>query len=59
MTGYTVHTGATEKFVAGWDGIFKSRQRQKAPPQEAGPCKKEGCDEVARSKGRKPGKKKK
>jgi hypothetical protein len=23
MTGYTVHTGATEKFVEGWDHIFK------------------------------------
>ena len=22
MTGYTVHTGSTEKFAAGWDGIF-------------------------------------
>ena len=25
MTGYTVHTGATEKFVAGWDRIFKGK----------------------------------
>jgi hypothetical protein len=23
MTGYTVHTGASKKFVAGWDRIFK------------------------------------
>ena len=22
MTGYTVHTGASKKFVAGWDNIF-------------------------------------
>lgn len=22
MTGYTVHTGASKKFVAGWDRIF-------------------------------------
>lgn len=22
MTGYTVHTGASKKFVAGWDKIF-------------------------------------
>jgi hypothetical protein len=27
MTGYTVHTGSTEKFAAGWDTIFgKSRE---------------------------------
>ena len=24
MTGYTVHTGSTEKFSEGWDRIFKS-----------------------------------
>ena len=24
MTGYTVHTGSTEKFAAGWDEIFKA-----------------------------------
>ena len=23
MTGYTVHTGSTEKFSNGWDRIFK------------------------------------
>ena len=22
MTGYTVHTGASKKFVSGWDNIF-------------------------------------
>ncbi len=22
MTGYTVHTGSTEKFTEGWDNIF-------------------------------------
>lgn len=22
MTGYTVHTGASKKFVSGWDRIF-------------------------------------
>jgi hypothetical protein len=29
MTGYTVHTGATEKFVAGWDQIFKKQAKAK------------------------------
>ncbi len=31
MTGYTVHTGATEKFVEGWDKIFKQPSRSKRP----------------------------
>ncbi|MGQ0635819.1 MAG: hypothetical protein ACT4QC_14505 [Planctomycetaceae bacterium] len=30
MTGYTVHTGATEKFVAGWDQIFGGSRRKSA-----------------------------
>jgi hypothetical protein len=28
MTGYTVHTGSTEKFSNGWDRIFKDAARQ-------------------------------
>jgi hypothetical protein len=24
MTGYTVHTGASKKFVSGWDRVFGS-----------------------------------
>jgi hypothetical protein len=28
MTGYTVHTGSTEKFAAGWDEIFKSGKKK-------------------------------
>jgi hypothetical protein len=28
MTGYTVHTGSTEKFSRGWDQIFKSRAKK-------------------------------
>ena len=27
MTGYTVHTGSSEKFVAGWDQIFSGGKR--------------------------------
>ena len=30
MTGYTVHTGSTEKFSEGWDKIFKSGAKKKA-----------------------------
>lgn len=26
MTGYTVHTGASEKFVRGWDRIFAEKK---------------------------------
>jgi hypothetical protein len=29
MTGYTVHTGSTEKFTEGWDRIFKTRSTKK------------------------------
>lgn len=29
MTGYTVHTGSTEKFSTGWDQIFKANSTAK------------------------------
>lgn len=29
MTGYTVHTGASEKFVEGWDQIFQQKKSAK------------------------------
>lgn len=25
MTGYTVHTGTSKKFVSGWDRIFENK----------------------------------
>ena len=28
MTGYTVHTGSSEKFCEGWDQIFKQASQQ-------------------------------
>jgi len=28
MTGYTVHTGSTEKFSDGWDRIFGTQNKQ-------------------------------
>ncbi|MGE5192092.1 MAG: hypothetical protein ACM3U2_06275 [Deltaproteobacteria bacterium] len=31
MTGYTVHTGSTEKFAAGWDEIFRKGAKKPAP----------------------------
>ena len=30
MTGYTVHTGASKKFVSGWDRIFSDSNSAKA-----------------------------
>jgi hypothetical protein len=41
MTGYTVHTGATEKFVAGWDQVFKKQAgANRAPAKKAATKKK-------------------
>lgn len=31
MTGYTVHTGSTEKFSGGWDRIFSGKRATKKP----------------------------
>ena len=31
MTGYTVHTGASKKFVSGWDRIFADSDSEKTP----------------------------
>lgn len=35
MTGYTVHTGSTEKFVEGWDAIFRKSGSSKAKKKAA------------------------
>ena len=37
MTGYTVHTGASKKFVSGWDRIFTGDE---APAETKGKAKK-------------------
>lgn len=29
MTGYTVHTGASKKFVSGWDKVFGNAPAEK------------------------------
>lgn len=44
MTGYTVHTGATDKFTQGWDTIFaKSDSKNKsAKTKSTGQKKKAG-----------------
>ncbi len=35
MTGYTVHTGASKKFVQGWDRIFSGAEQQAEQPETA------------------------
>ena len=36
MTGYTVHTGSTEQFTAGWDHIFSGARKTKKKAQGGG-----------------------
>jgi hypothetical protein len=61
MTGYTVHTGATEKFVAGWDEIFKKQAKGKGTPakKKQAAAKKKSAAKSVKSTGRKAAKKKK
>lgn len=33
MTGYTVHTGSTEKFSSGWDRIFTGAKPKQSKPK--------------------------
>lgn len=51
MTGYTVHTGASKKFVSGWDRIFTGE----SDAAESTKASKKKSD----SKKKKAGKKKK
>lgn len=39
MTGYTVHTGASEKFVEGWDRVF-AKDGDKKPKKKKTAAKK-------------------
>lgn len=57
MTGYTVHTGSTEKFSQGWDGIFgkagaKKTGAKKATGKKAA-AKKSAKPKTAKKKGKK------
>lgn len=45
MTGYTVHTGTSEKFTAGWDAIFG-----KAPAKKVAKAKKAAPKKAAKKK---------
>jgi len=43
MTGYTVHTGASKKFVSGWDRVFGTGRKSgsgAAAAAESGTAKK-------------------
>ena len=48
MTGYTVHTGTSDKYATGWDAIFgkapakKAVKAKKAAPKKAAKKKKAG-----------------
>lgn len=43
MTGYTVHTGSSKKFISGWDRVFSGGQSGgKAKAKSAGAGKKAG-----------------
>lgn len=34
-TGYTVHTGSSEDFAAGWDRVFGDKKKEKPETQKA------------------------
>jgi hypothetical protein len=58
MTGYTVHTGSTEKFSEGWDQIFKGNRPKKSKGGAGKPkAKKKSAGKASRTKGRKRSKK--
>lgn len=48
MTGYTVNTGSSEKFSAGWDNIF-TKGKKKAADKKGGK-KKDVIEYVDKSK---------
>lgn len=53
MTGYTVHTGASKKFVSGWDRIFNESDSDAAASKATGKKAK-----AKKSSGKKKSKKK-
>lgn len=48
MTGYTVHTGASKKFVKGWDAIFGGKPSAK--PSSAKKSSSSGGTKTPRKK---------
>ncbi|HLJ11698.1 MAG TPA: hypothetical protein VKU82_10930 [Planctomycetaceae bacterium] len=57
MTGYTVHTGSTEKFAAGWDEIFKKGRPGRSAGTKESSAKKKSHGSAKRSQGRRRRKK--
>ncbi len=55
MTGYTVHTGSTEKFAEGWDQIFKSEAKKRKARAKKAAARKSAAA-APRAKSRKRGK---
>lgn len=53
MTGYTVHTGASKKFVSGWDRVFgKGKSGGNGQSKTASrPSGKSSAKKVAKSGG--------
>ena len=64
MTGYTVHTGTSKKFVNGWDRVFEApdaaddKQSAKAQKTKSGKKKKEKTKSEKKKKSGKSGGKK-
>ena len=42
MTGYTVHTGASKKFVSGWDKVFGDAPAKKTAGKSTAKAKANG-----------------
>jgi hypothetical protein len=53
MTGYTVHTGSTEKFAEGWDQIFKTPARKTPAKAKKATAKKKPPASTRGATGRK------
>lgn len=55
MTGYTVHTGSTEKFSDGWDRIFggKPAKTTAGRKKAAGGGRKKAKNKSAKSRAKK------
>jgi hypothetical protein len=50
MTGYTVHTGTSKKFVSGWDKVFGNAQEKKSTANAKGKAKGEKGKTVKKKK---------
>lgn len=59
MTGYTVHTGSSEKFSSGWDQIFKGGAKKKTTASKPATSKPSAKKTVKAPKAKKATRKKK